>query len=290
MSTSAAGPSGELIDLRRQYVTRELVPNFQAYLDKWRMQSAAVQAEYADHLNIRYGETDAEVLDVFRPRILAPRAPVQLLFHGGYWRALHKDDFAFAATSGLEAGVISVVVNYELCPIVSFAELVAQARRAFVWVVTNVSEFGGNPKNIYLAGHSAGAHLATIMLASDWTSAILDNCTVRGVCGISGIYDLEPIRFTPFQKDVGLAPEDVNSFSPVLLPFRVQCRVLLACGANETQEFFRQSDAYKAHCRSSGLPATLRYLDGCNHYSVLDAFVEGGSLLRREWHSLLLSG
>jgi arylformamidase len=275
-------------ELRRQYLVREVVPDYQTYFDRWRAQSEAVQAEYPEHLNIPFGPSDAETLDVLLPRSLAPKAPVQLLFHGGYWRALHKDDFSFAGTAGLDAGVISVVVNYELCPIVSFAELVAQARRAFLWVVNNIAKFGGNPKNIYLAGHSAGAHLAAMLLATDWADAVLDACEVRGVCGISGVYDLLPLRSTLFQDDLRLTPDDAKLYSPVLLPFRIRCPILLACGASETSEFLRQSEDYESHCKSSGLTATLRYLSNRNHYSAVDALIEPGDTLCREWCAWLL--
>lgn len=277
-------------ELRRQYFMREVVPDYQTYLDRWRARSAAVQSEHPEHLNIRFGPSDEETLDVLRPRDLAAHAPVQILFHGGYWRALHKDDFSFAGIGGLQAGVISVVINYALCPVVSFAEVVEQARRAFVWVVKNIAELGGDPKHIYLVGHSAGAHLAAMMLASPWPRPVLDGCEVRGACGISGVYDLLPLRSTLFQDDLRLTLDDAKLYSPVALPFTIRCPILLACGADETQEFFRQSNDYEAHCRSNGLPATTLYLHNRNHYSAVDALVEPDHPLCREWCSRLLGG
>jgi arylformamidase len=289
MTASAAWTEYGPDELRRQYFMREVVPDYQTYLDRWRARSASVQSEYSEHLNLSFGPSDAETLDVFRPHAVAAHAPVQILFHGGYWRALHKDDFSFAGIGGLQTGVISVVVNYALCPSVSFAELVDQARRAFVWVTKNIAQFGGDPKHIYLAGHSAGAHLATMILASPWPQSMWDDCEVRGVCGISGVYDLLPLRSTLFQDDLRLTLDDTKLYSPVSLPFTIRCPILLACGGDETQEFFRQSSDYEAHCKLNRLTVTLLHLHNRNHYSAVDALVEPDHPLRREWCSRLIS-
>src|SRR5699024_2985907 len=84
-------------EMRRQYVVREVVPGSLDYLENWRRTSAEVRARYPDHLDIAFGPTAVERLDIFKPRTSISKAPVQVLFHGGYWRALDKDEFAFAA-------------------------------------------------------------------------------------------------------------------------------------------------------------------------------------------------
>lgn len=270
-------------EMRRQYVVREVVPGAPGYLERWRVASAAVRARHGDHLEIAFGPSAEERLDVFRPRTPAPGAPVQVLFHGGYWRALHKDEFALAAAPGLESGVLSVVVNYDLCPAVSLTELVEQCRRAVAWTVDHIAAYGGNPMNMFMSGHSAGAHLSAMMLALDWATEIRDRFRIRGICGVSGVYDLAPLPHTPFQIDLRLTNEEVRTLSPVLLPIRLRCPILLTCGTAETQEFIRQTDEYAAHCRAQGIEPTVQYLDGRNHYSAFDALVEPDHLLCREW-------
>lgn len=290
MTASAQWTTYSPEEMRCQYVVREVVPDAMSYLERWRQESAPVRAGYADHLDIAYGPGPAETLDVLRPRAPAARSPVQILIHGGYWRALHKDEFAFVAAPALEAGVLNVVVNYALCPSIAFDGLVDQCRRAFRWTVENIAAFGGNPDNIYLAGHSAGAHLAAMMLATDWRGELRDCFTVRGVCAISGIYDLGPLPHTPVQSDLRLTREEVRLYSPVLLPLQVNSPLLLAWGALETPEFIRQTGEYAAHCEASRLNVALRPLENRHHYSALDALAEPDHPLCREWVSSMTTG
>jgi arylformamidase len=290
MTASAQWTGYSPEEMRRQYVVREVVPDAMSYLERWRQQSAPVRADYADHLDIAYGPHPAETLDVLRSRTLAAKAPVQILIHGGYWRALHKDEFAFVAIPALEVGVLNVVVNYELCPLIAFDGLVDQCRRAFRWTVENIAAFGGNPDNIYLAGHSAGAHLAAMMLATDWRSELRGRFTVRGVCAISGLYDLAPLPHTPLQSDLRLTTEQIDLCSPILLPPHVTSPMLLSWGTLETPEFIRQTGEYGAHCEASGLNVALRPLESRHHYSALDALAEPDHPLCREWVSTMTTG
>ena len=83
---------------------------------------------------------------------------MHVFFHGGYWRAQDKQNFAFVAAELVPRGITTVVVNYDLCPAVTLDQTVASAIEAFAWTGRSIAAHGGDPARITLSGHSAGAH------------------------------------------------------------------------------------------------------------------------------------
>jgi arylformamidase len=105
--------------------------------------------------------------------------------------------------------VTVVVVNYALIPSV---------RRALLWAADHIGEHGGDADQITVSGHSTGAHIATMMLASDWemeTGRAMP--PLRHVCALSGIFELEPIRLCFLNDVLGLQADEVARYSPRLL-------------------------------------------------------------------------
>ncbi|WP_345248481.1 alpha/beta hydrolase [Pigmentiphaga soli] len=276
-------------DLDRQYIVRRQVADWAAFLARWKETSAGVRRQYAGHLDIAYGAHPAETLDVLLPARPAPGNPVQILFHGGYWRALHKDEYAFAAVPALEAGVVAVVVNYELCPRISLTGIVEQCRRAVAWTVRHIGAFGGSPDSLFLSGHSAGAHLVAAILMTDWrVQGLAAPPAIRGACLLSGLYDLHPLQHVSVQDDLQLTDAEVSALSPVRQPIRNRAPVLLALGAMESPEFHRQTAGYARHCAAGGVPAEAVEASGRHHYSVVDAFADPAHSLCQAWLARIL--
>src|SRR4030095_14726728 len=129
----------------------------------------AARADFSPQLDLRYGAGPKETLDLFVPA--GPFAAVFVFFHGGYWRALDKSDFSFVAPPLLARGIAVAVVNYDLCPDVSIATIVDECRRAIAWLVSDGGGRGASAERIVVGGHSAGGHLAAMLLATDWAAA-----------------------------------------------------------------------------------------------------------------------
>lgn len=248
--------------LEREYNARALVPDHQRFFLFWREASQRAREEVPGHLDLAYGPSPEERLDLFPAE---PSRGLLVFFHGGYWRAFSKDEFSWIAPPLVRAGWSVAVVNYGLCPQVSLGELVEQCRRSVDWLVANFSHLGP----MVLAGHSAGGHIVGMLWATDWS---LRGPRVPGVVGglsLSGLFDLEPLLRTSINGDLRLAPEEVPGLSPARLAPSLQAPLVAAVGGMESSEFKRQS-----RLLAEGWPGVLYLeLENRHHFDILEELV-----------------
>ncbi len=205
-----------------------------------------------------------------------------VFIHGGYWRSLDKDDHSFVAPAFVKAGAAVVVPNYGLCPAVDIATIAVQMVRALVWTWRNAARFGGDPQRIAVVGHSAGGHLATMLLCCDWRSqgADLPAALVTAALSISGLYDLDPVRRIGFlQDDLRLDAAQVRRLSPIHLPAPAG-PLMTAVGADESDEFRRQNRLMEEAWGPFVVPQVME-VPATNHFTVLHALVEAGQPLHQ---------
>ena len=272
--------------LDSMYNNRALVPDYADYFRRWGAASADAMRSQTRELDLRYGGGANEHLDVYATD--QPDAPVLVFIHGGYWRSLDKRDHAFVAPAFTCQGVCVVVPNYALAPSATVPEITMQMVRALAWTWRNVAKFGGDPSRITVAGHSAGGHLAAMMLACLWPvyGKDLPADLVKNALSISGLHDLDPIMRTPFlQPDLRLTPQQVRRASPALLPRPASGVLAAVCGGDESAEFHRQAQLIRAAWGKATVPV-CETLSGRNHFSVLDALVEPGQLQELALHLL----
>jgi arylformamidase len=254
--------------LDRQYNNRARVPEHPQLLAQWARESARVRFELPMRLDVRYGEEPFERLDVFPTH--RDRAPVLVFIHGGWWRSLDKCDHSFVAEHFVREGAMVVVPNYALAPAVTIDQIALQMVQALAWVWRHAALYGGDPRRIVVAGHSAGAHLAAMLLCCSWRSVARDlpEDLVGAALGVSGVYDLEPLRHTPFlREDLQLSAHSVKRMSPARFP-APRGIFHAAVGALESEEFVRQN----ALIRQAWGPRTVQICEavpGANHFDVL---------------------
>ena len=203
-----------------------------------------------------------------------------VFIHGGYWRALDKSDHSFIAEAFTAAGAVVVVPNYALCPAVTIPDITLQMVKAVAWAWRNAKTYGGDPSRIYVVGHSAGGHLATMMLACEWPKLgdDLPESLVKNALSISGLYDLEPVRLTPFvQPSLKLTPAQVKKASPALLPAPLvregRGQLVAVAGGDESSEFLRHNRLIQQAWGSEVVPV-CEALPGLNHFSIVDALAQ----------------
>ena len=267
--------------LDREYDNRGKVANFAEYLARYPAESARARDTLPVRLDLRYGPTPGETLDVFLPEGRGPW-PVHVFVHGGYWRSLDKQDFSFVAGAFQPAGVLVIVINYALIPTVDMDELVRQVRASVAWLHRNVGALGGDPSRLTVSGHSAGGHLVAMLMSTDWGSfAGLPDDVIKAGCGISGLYDLEPIRLCYLNETLGLTAGSARRNSPVHLVPAAAGRLLLAVGADEGDEFHRQTESLAAAWLRRGLTVEVMDMAGHDHFSIVTELGDRGTALSR---------
>jgi arylformamidase len=258
-------------DINYQYLPRFTVANAQEYLDAAKRRSARALRKLDGRLDIAYGDTPGQKLDVFAGA--SKGAPVQIFIHGGYWRARDIDRRAYSEIAAplVAAGATVVLPDYDLCPDVSVTEIVAQIRRAVLWVHKNISRHNGTSRQIFVSGHSAGGHLTAMLAATDWEGlAGIKNDLIKGSTTLSGLFDIEPHRHSQLQQDIRLTAKEARLMSPMRLPVVSRGPVLTAVGGAEPDLFHWQSLQYAARLREQRIGAEYLSTPGDNHFTITD--------------------
>ena len=292
--------------LDRMYNNRARVPEFARHLANWQRESALARAGLACLSDVPYGSGKgggaSERLDIF-PAVDGPPvgdppvgdaqpggAPVLVFIHGGYWRSLDKSDHSFVATEFTLSGACVVVPNYALCPgqagsPVTISDITLQMVSALAWVWRNIAKHGGDPARISVIGHSAGGHLAAMLMACDWKAAGADlpERLVKNAMSISGLFELESIRQTPFlQADLKLTSAQARQASPAWMPSPKlsgnRGTFYSVAGASESEEFLRHNRLIQKAWGKKTVPV-CEALPGLNHFSILEALVRPGQRL-----------
>jgi arylformamidase len=263
-----------------QYNNRARIPEHLAILREWDERSHHARASLSCTLDLAYGSAPSERLDVFPAE--ARGAPVLVYLHGGYWRALDKRDQSFVAPPFVAAGAMVVLPNYALCPAVGIEHIVLQLVQALAWVWRHAAEHGGDPARIVVAGHSAGGHLAAMLLACHWQAVASDLPAdlVKSALAVSGVFELEPLRHAPFlAPDLNLDAAMAHRLSPAAMP-PPRGRLVAVVGADESEEFKRQN-ALIAEAWGPRVVLAAEEVPERHHMNVLHALADPGARTHR---------
>jgi arylformamidase len=213
-------------------------------------------------------------LDLFLPRGRQD-FPVVFFVHGGAW--LHGDKSFLGIYSAIGStlarqGIGTVVINYRLSPAVRHPEHIKDVARAFAWTYRHIGEYGGRPDQIFVAGHSAGAHLIALLATDEryLKAEGLSPLVIKGAIPLSGVYRIPE---GVFPMVFGTEPNAWLEASPLhyarkgLPPFLILYadRDLPACGKST-------SEAFGKALREFGNKVQTLEITGSSHIAIILSF------------------
>jgi len=262
-------------ELELHYNPRADVPDAAERYDAPRADANAAGLAWPGRVtDIAYGEGPLEKLDIYPPQEGTDPLPVHIFIHGGYWRARDKSNFAYLAAGLARKGLLAVVINYPLCPVVTLDDVVASTCKAFPWIVRSLADFGGDPNRITLSGHSAGGHLGAAILAHDWAAETLGEQPLKGAVLVSGIYDPAPTQHVSVNSEIGITPEIAERQNYARVAPRLRCPVHVIVGGGEPKGWIDQSVEYAQHLKAAGIETELTITGKENHFSIMDQFTD----------------
>lgn len=258
-------------ELDRQYDHRTRIPNAPDLIAR----IGALSQECRDALPVRrdlvYGAHGDERFDLYGE---GSDRPVQVFFHGGQWRLLSKEEGAAQARLYVGAGALFVAAGFSRVDEVGMDRLAGQAAALVAHVCAAAASWGGDPEQIYVSGHSSGAHLAAMALEAE--------PRLRGALLLAGLYDLEPVRLTFRNEWLKLDAAAARRNSPAAGARQLDgTPVLVAWGSLESDEFKRQSRAYVASAEARGARVEASELTGANHFDPVFDLCEARTPLAR---------
>jgi acetyl esterase/lipase len=157
-------------------------------------QAAPARTELVVKRDIPYAEPaqPRQVLDVYAPAG-AKKLPVVFWIHGGGWQTGDKSNVAAKPRAFADRGFVFVSTNYRLLPHADMGTLVRDVAKAVGWVHDHIAGYGGDPKRLFIMGHSAGAQLAALLCTDDryLKAEGVSLASVRGCVPVDGdTYDL----------------------------------------------------------------------------------------------------
>ncbi|BFM10168.1 alpha/beta hydrolase [Simiduia litorea] len=243
----------------------------------------ALTQEMQRYTSIAYGSEAAQQLDVYTPinTTYTSSLPVVIFFYGGCWGAcetLPKEDYAFVAQTLLEHGIVVVIADYRLFPTVRFLSIIEDARNAVEWTHQHIAEYGGNPKQLFLMGHSAGAHLAAMLAMNQAYLSQDAYADLNGFIGLAGPYNFLPFD-EPYMPELFGPPLNEHESQPITYVDGSEPPSLLLYGDADTRVKPVNIDGLFKRLEAANSPVQKRIYQGVDHADIIASFAMP---LRRE--------
>ncbi|HEY6454849.1 MAG TPA: alpha/beta hydrolase [Steroidobacteraceae bacterium] len=247
-------------------------------LDFLTVNAAASFSEFSRRTDVAYGKLPADRLDIYLPAH-ADHCPIVVFFYGGGWKSGDKASYKFVGAALAAGGIITVIPNYRLYPRAKFPAFMHDAARAVAWTRMHARQWGGDPAQLYLVGHSSGAYIAVMLALNQDYLRRVGGCTqwLRGVVGLAGPYDFLP--FTDgYLKDLFGPPANFPSSQPINYVRPGAPPLLLMQGLRDKTVSPSNTRSLAAAMRRVGGTVMTQYFKSAGHAELVAAF----SILQRK--------
>ncbi|ARN76388.1 hypothetical protein BST96_11910 [Oceanicoccus sagamiensis] len=220
-----------------------------------------------------YGDKPELVLDIYSSKDNITNKPVVIFYYGGCWGActdLSKQHYRFVAESLVSLGAVVVVPDYRRYPDVMFAEIIKDAALSVQWVGDHIGSYGGDADNIFLMGHSSGAHLAAMLTLNQNYLGKRDYSRLQGLIGLAGPYDFLPL--TKAYQQALFAPEQSYAQSqPINFVDGDEPPLLLLYGMADKTVKFKNHKNLSAKVQQMGGDVQIHIYKELDHKGLLAA-------------------
>ncbi len=256
--------------LEAEYNNRTKVPGHPAIIARWQADAAAFRAGWTQaETGIAYGPTERTRLDLFWPNERRD-ARIAMFVHGGYWQGMDRAFSSHLARGLLAHGVAVAMPSYDLCPHVAMELIVEQLRVCAGFLARR------HGKPVLAMGHSAGGHLAAMIMAADWAERGIPAHPAPNALALSGLFDLVPLVHTSINRPLHMDEGSARALSPVLLP-PPGGRIHAVVGGREGREYERQSREIAAVWGG-----TWEVLTGHDHFTIVSELANPESAVVRK--------
>ena len=240
------------------------------------LNALAASDQHTRLADVAYGPLPRQRLDIYRPAGATPAGgwPVVVFFYGGSWNQGERAQYGFVGAALASRGMLTLVADYRLYPEVRFPTFLADSALALAWGLKNAAEQGGNPRRVFVMGHSAGAYNAA-MLALDprWLAATGHAPReLAGFIGLAGPYDFLPMTNLAAQP-VFFHPHYPPGTQPRAFAGPQAPRSFLAAGAtDDLVDPERNTATLAARLQAAGVGVTQQRYERVNHLTLIGAF------------------
>lgn len=241
----------------------------------------APSSTYALTSGQAYGPNARQKIDVYQPNPPVPDAPVVVFFYGGSWTTGERADYLFAGEALASRGIVTLVADYRLSPEARYPVFLQDSALAVKWAADNAQRFGGDPRKLYVMGHSAGGYnAAMVALDPRWLGAVgMRPGQLAGFIGIAGAYDFLPIAIPEVQVAFNW-PNTPPDSQPLWHASPAAPRALLLAARNDTLvNPVRNTEGLSKKLRDAGVPVQTEMLDGVSHVTIIASLAKPLRLL-----------
>ncbi len=224
--------------------------------------------------DIAYGSQPWQKLDIYVPPHLSSKPlPVVVFFYGGSWKEGSKNMYPFIGEAFARKGYITVIADYSKYPNVIFPTFVEDGAKAVAWTYHHIAEYNGDPEHLFIAGHSAGAHIGAMITADEryLQTEGLTLSVINAFAGLSGPYD-----FVPYEEDyidMFGPPENYPNMQVSTFIDGTEPPMLLLWGADDTIVGKSNMDKLMAKINAEQGAVESKVYDGINHVAMVSGFV-----------------
>lgn len=221
--------------------------------------------------DLAYGSGPRQKLDIYTPKNAQGPAPVVVFFYGGNWASGQRADYAFVGHALASRGMVAVIADYRLYPEVHYPEILQDTAQATAWAFKEIGRYGGDPKRLFVMGHSAGGYNAAMVAldASLLKQHGLTPSMLRGWIGLAGPYDFLPIE-NPDARPVFFFPNTPADSQPINhVSASAPPALLIAANNDKLVNPARNTGGLARALRMQNVPVTELYYDKVTHATLV---------------------